>query len=60
MAAAFSSGDGGKPEEVSPVGGSKLLPYWCDNCQRQVVDKRCPLCGLKTKKVRPGISEVGL
>ena len=50
--------DGGKPEELCPVsGGCKLLPFWCEACQIAVAEKRCPLCGLKAKKIRPGGSE---
>ncbi|MBW4056197.1 MAG: hypothetical protein HIU83_12515 [Proteobacteria bacterium] len=26
--------------------------YWCETCQQLVPDKRCPGCGLKTRKVR--------
>ncbi|BCS54936.1 hypothetical protein [Geobacter sp. SVR] len=25
--------------------------YWCETCRRPVAEKRCPLCGLKTKKI---------
>jgi predicted RNA-binding protein with PUA domain len=28
--------------------------YWCDICQQVVTDKRCPLCGLKARKMRMG------
>jgi predicted RNA-binding protein with PUA domain len=28
------------------------LPYWCETCQQLVADKRCPGCGLKSRKVR--------
>ncbi|MDR3580791.1 MAG: hypothetical protein P4L44_12595 [Oryzomonas sp.] len=27
--------------------------YWCETCERVVADKRCPLCGLKARKIRP-------
>ena len=38
--------------KVCPVcGGEKLLPYWCETCGKAVADKRCPLCGLKAKKL---------
>lgn len=34
--------------------GAPVL-YWCETCQQLVPDKRCPGCGLKTRKVRhPG------
>ena len=26
--------------------------YWCESCKQVVDDKRCPLCGLKAKKLR--------
>ncbi len=26
--------------------------YWCANCERAVPEKRCPLCGLKARKMR--------
>jgi len=30
----------------------EIFSYWCDSCKRPVSEKRCPLCGLKTKKKR--------
>ncbi len=30
------------------------LQYWCEICQQFVAEKRCPLCGLKARKVRNG------
>ncbi|MDO9308446.1 MAG: hypothetical protein Q7V04_05225 [Deltaproteobacteria bacterium] len=33
-------------------GISAPLAYWCETCQRQVAEKRCPGCGLKTVRVR--------
>jgi len=30
----------------------KYLPYWCESCRQAVAEKRCPLCGLKAKKIR--------
>jgi hypothetical protein len=30
-----------------------LLQYWCETCQLLVMEKRCPSCGLKARKVRP-------
>jgi predicted RNA-binding protein with PUA domain len=42
---------GGEKGEVCPLcGGEATLPYWCETCNREVADKRCPLCGLKAKK----------
>ncbi|HEY3307510.1 MAG TPA: hypothetical protein VGJ93_03555 [Desulfuromonadaceae bacterium] len=26
--------------------------YWCEGCERLSPEKRCPLCGLKTRKIR--------
>jgi len=26
--------------------------YWCEVCERTVEEKRCPSCGLKTRKIR--------
>jgi hypothetical protein len=26
--------------------------YWCNVCKREVAEKRCPLCGLKARKLR--------
>ncbi|HXE95241.1 MAG TPA: hypothetical protein VN642_02460 [Dongiaceae bacterium] len=32
-----------------------LLTYWCETCQQPVAEKRCPRCGLKSRKDRrPG------
>jgi predicted RNA-binding protein with PUA domain len=33
-------------EERDPAG------YWCEICGQVVTDKRCSLCGLKTRKMR--------
>ena len=27
--------------------------YWCETCERIVAHKRCPLCGLKARKIQP-------
>ena len=44
---------GGMPEEARPVCGSgEALRYWCEVCGRAVAEKRCPLCGLKTRRMR--------
>lgn len=46
---------GVEPGEVCPVCGEGESPrYWCEACQRAVAGKRCPLCGLKARKIRPG------
>jgi len=26
--------------------------YWCEVCEKPVEEKRCPSCGLKTRKIR--------
>lgn len=53
-----SSGDK-EPEIACKMCGSEItLPYWCETCQRPVAEKRCPCCGLKTRKSRrPGQCE---
>jgi hypothetical protein len=28
------------------------LRYWCEVCERPVAEKRCPLCGLKARRMR--------
>jgi len=28
----------------------ETFSYWCSSCDRAVPDKRCPYCGLKSKK----------
>ncbi|HEX2768767.1 MAG TPA: hypothetical protein VHN12_05745 [Geobacteraceae bacterium] len=44
---------GANPREGCPACGKKELSgYWCDICQQVVTDKRCPLCGLKARKMR--------
>jgi len=44
---------GGNPRESCPVCGNREPPgYWCETCGEVVTDKRCPLCGLKTRKMR--------
>ena len=30
--------------------------YWCDSCRKEVAEKRCPLCGLKARRVREDFS----
>jgi predicted RNA-binding protein with PUA domain len=30
----------------------EIVWYWCDSCKRSVPDKRCPLCGLKTHRMK--------
>ena len=34
------------------------LPYWCESCRQAVTEKRCPLCGLKAKRIREKQTEV--
>jgi len=41
------------PRESCPVSEKREPPdYWCEICGQVVTDKRCPLCGLKTRKIR--------
>lgn len=42
-----------KAQSICSVCDSCLpLQYWCETCQQQVVEKRCPGCGLKARKIR--------
>jgi len=44
---------GANPRESCPVCEKWDLPaYWCGICGQVVADKRCPLCGLKARKMR--------
>jgi hypothetical protein len=41
--------------ELTPCrfcGEAEDTGYWCDVCGREVASKRCPLCGLKARKIR--------
>ncbi|WP_198134531.1 hypothetical protein [Geotalea uraniireducens] len=41
-----------KPAEVCRVCRDREnLQYWCESCEQAVVEKRCPLCGLKARKL---------
>ena len=40
------------PETGCPECCAAPLAYWCEVCQQQVPEKRCPLCGLKARKMR--------
>ncbi len=35
-------------------GGEEPFRYWCDTCRQAVPEKRCPLCGLKARRMRGG------
>lgn len=39
-----------------PFCGGEETPflYWCETCRQVVGEKRCPLCGLKARKLRDG------
>jgi predicted RNA-binding Zn-ribbon protein involved in translation (DUF1610 family) len=53
MTTRMCSCSGGEKGEICPVcGGETTLPYWCETCRKGVADKRCPLCGLKAKKLQ--------
>jgi predicted RNA-binding protein with PUA domain len=44
---------GDNPRKACPVCEKRESPgYWCEICGQVVTDKRCPLCGLKTRKVK--------
>jgi predicted RNA-binding Zn-ribbon protein involved in translation (DUF1610 family) len=46
---------GNKPGEDCPdCGADESLLFWCDTCEEAVPEKRCPLCGLKAKKIQDG------
>ncbi len=46
---------GERSGQACPVCGKGEPPvYWCEVCDRAVADKRCPFCGLKTRKMRRG------
>lgn len=32
----------------------EIFSYWCESCKRSVPEKRCPYCGLKSKRKRGG------
>ena len=40
--------------ESCPYSERRELLYWCEICGRTVAEKRCPLCGLKARKIRGG------
>jgi hypothetical protein len=40
------------PEEGCPECCTSPLEYWCEVCQQNVPEKRCPFCGLKARKMR--------
>jgi len=45
----------GNPGVECPVCRMGEQPdYWCDTCRQAVTGKRCPLCGLKARKMREG------
>ncbi|HJV34101.1 hypothetical protein [Geomonas sp.] len=43
-------GCGEKHDGCAACGMENLLSYWCDTCKRGVPDKRCPHCGLKSRR----------
>ncbi|WP_298270684.1 hypothetical protein [Geobacter sp.] len=42
----------GKPGEKCPFCMGEERWYWCEVCREAVADRRCPRCGLKTKRMR--------
>jgi len=54
----YCSRCGADQQDSCPVCEKKESPgYWCETCGQVVADKRCPLCGLKTRKMRMEGSE---
>lgn len=52
---AAEGGGGGQGSHSCGGGcGVQLELYWCETCRREVPEKRCPLCGQKTRRSRPG------
>jgi hypothetical protein len=46
-------GPGGKPDSSCAAWGKGEPPrYWCEVCEKELVEKRCPSCGLKARKIR--------
>ncbi len=41
-----------KGEHCTVCRQREMPGYWCDVCEREVAEKRCPLCGLKARKIR--------
>ncbi len=35
-----------------PFCGEGAPLYWCETCRQVVQEKRCPLCGLKARRLR--------
>lgn len=42
----------GRPGSCPSCFAEQLTEYWCETCRLSVPEKRCPHCGLKTKKKR--------
>ncbi|EHP87303.1 hypothetical protein GeomeDRAFT_1389 [Geobacter metallireducens RCH3] len=43
----------GKPGEKCPhCGKDEETWYWCEVCEEAVASSRCPICGLKTRRMR--------
>jgi len=45
-------GGEGEVDACRPCGEGWTPSYWCDTCEREVGEKRCPLCGLKARRMR--------
>ena len=51
MAKSERCGCGEKHEEgCAGCRPDEPLPFWCESCERFVAEKRCPSCGLKTRR----------
>jgi len=42
----------GEEGACAACGEREAPAYWCDHCGQTVYEKRCPLCGLKARKMR--------
>ena len=42
----------GQGGTCTDCGDVEISGYWCDVCEREVAEKRCPFCGLKARKLR--------
>ncbi|MBC8017827.1 MAG: hypothetical protein H7X83_04805 [Verrucomicrobia bacterium] len=49
---------GNMPENCRLCGGDESPGYWCEVCGRAVPEKRCPLCGLKARRIRSAVEQV--
>jgi predicted amidophosphoribosyltransferase len=43
--------------ECRLCGGDETPGYWCEVCGQEVAEKRCPLCGLKARRIRTDVGK---